>query len=225
MSFLLLSLPVGVAAFMVLTVAGLVAAVAAAVSATQTRDRAVAELAREKARARTDALTGALNRHALEEALVSEQARISRGASPAGIFFLDADRFRDVNNKYGYATGDALLVAVHDRLRSRLRASDSVYRWGGEEFVVIAPEIGDHPSLVAAAERLRTLFADELFEAGQHPLPVTASIGAALLEQGGDAFDALEHAGYLAKSAKLRRNTVVVQTLASTQAAAQGSAA
>lgn len=126
----LVSAPTAVEATLALAVVGLVAALAATATAFRARGRALAELGRERARARTDALTGALNRHALEEALTSEQARVYRGAGPAGVFFLDADRFRDVNNRYGYGTGDALLVAVHDRLRSRLRASDSVYRWG-----------------------------------------------------------------------------------------------
>ena len=196
-----------------------VVALAATVVALRARDRALAELPQERARARTDSLTGALNRHALEEALASEQARVCRGAKPAGVLFLDADRFRDVNNSYGWATGDALLVAVHDRLRSKLRASDTLYRWGGEEFVVIAPEIGDEASLSAGAERLRRLFADEPLEAGAHRLPVTVSIGAALLESGRDVTETLEHAGSLAKRAKQWRNTALVQTAAPPQEA------
>jgi diguanylate cyclase (GGDEF)-like protein len=214
---LLVSVPTAVDAPLVLAVVGLIVALAATVTAFRARDRALDELERERGRARTDALTGALNRHALEEALASEHARVSRGAKPTGVLFLDADRFRDVNNTYGYATGDALLVAVHDRLRSQLRASDSVYRWGGEEFVVIAPEVGDEASLAAGAERLRALFADEPLEAGQHLLPVTVSIGAALLENGRDVSETLELAGCLAKRAKQWRNTALVQTATSAQ--------
>jgi len=212
---LLVAVPTAVDAPLVVAVVGLVVALAAAVAAFRARDLALAELGRERGRARTDALTGALNRHALEEALASEQARVSRGATPTGVLFLDADRFRDVNNTYGYATGDALLVAIHGRLRSQLRASDSVYRWGGEEFVVIAPEVGDEASLAAGAERLRKLFADEPLEAGPHLLAVTVSIGGALLENGSDVSETLEHAGSLAKRAKQWRNTALVQTAAS----------
>jgi diguanylate cyclase (GGDEF)-like protein len=217
---LLVSVPTAVDAILVLAVVGLVAALSATATAFRARDRALAELGREQARARTDALTGALNRHALEEALVSEQARVYRGARSTGVLFLDADRFRDVNNRYGYATGDALLVAVHDRLRSRLRPSDSVYRWGGEEFVVIAPEVGDEASLAAGAERLRRLFADEPLGAGSHLLPVTVSIGAALLENGRGALETLELAGRLAKRAKQWRNTALAQTAVLPQEAA-----
>src|SRR4051794_35729780 len=207
---LFVSVSTAAASTAVLALFGLVAALAATVTAFRARDRALAQLGQEQARARTDALTGALNRHALEEALVSEQARVDRGAKPTGILFLDADRFRDVNNTYGYATGDALLVAVHDRLRSELRASDSVYRWGGEEFVVIAPEVGDEASLAAGAERLRRLFADEPLGAGEHLLRVTVSIGAALLENGKDGLETLAQAGRLAKTAKHWRNTALV---------------
>src|SRR3954469_7184918 len=152
---LFVSVSTAAASTAVLALVGLVAALAATVIAFRARDRALVQLGQERARARTDALTGALNRHALEEALVSEQARVSRGAKVTGVLFLDADRFRDVNNTYGYATGDAVLVALHDRLRSRLRTSDSVYRWGGEEFIVIVPEAGDEASLAAGADRLR----------------------------------------------------------------------
>ena len=77
---------------------------------------------------------------------------------------------------------------------------------------MIAPEVGNDASLAAGAERLRRLFADEPLEAGPHLLPVTVSIGAALLENGRDAFETLEHAGSLAKSAKQWRNTALVDT-------------
>jgi len=207
----LVSVPTAVDAPLVLAVVALIAALVATVTAFRARNRALAELGRERGRARTDALTGALNRHALEEALASEQARVCRGAKPTGVLFVDADRLRDVNNTYGYATGDALLVAVHERLRSQLRGSDSVYRWGGDEFVVIAPEVGDEVSLGAGAERLRRLFADEPLEAGPHLLPVTVSIGAALLENGMDVSETLEQAGCVAKRAKQWRNTALVQ--------------
>jgi len=199
-------------ATVLIAVVGLAVALAVTVRAIRARGRALAELERERARARTDALTDTLNRHALEEALVSEQARVGRGARPTAVFFVDVDRFREVNNRYGYATGDALLVALSDRLRSRLRGSDSIYRWGGDEFAVIAPEVGDAASLAGAAERLRGLFADEPVAAGPHLLPVTVSVGAALIENGGDAFATLEHAGRLAKTAKRRRNAALAQS-------------
>jgi diguanylate cyclase (GGDEF)-like protein len=199
--------PVLAFAFVGWTTALVVAAVAA-----RARRRIGGELARERACARTDAVTGAFNRRALEETLASEQARIDRGAQPAGVYFLDADLFREVNNRYGYAVGDALLVALYERLRSRLRTSDSIYRWGGDEFVVIAPDVHDDASLQWSTERLRRLFADEPLAIEEHLISLTVSIGGALLETGANAFEVVEHAGELAKTAKRSRNTALVQT-------------
>ena len=109
--------------------------------ANRLRRRLERALAAERSRARVDALTDAPNRYALAEALTSEQARIRRGGRTAALCFLDLDRFKTVNDTYGYAAGDRLLVDVHHRLRSELRASDLVFRWGGEEFVVLAPHV------------------------------------------------------------------------------------
>src|SRR3954452_6366583 len=106
------------------------------------------------------------------------------------------------------------------RTPSRSFSRASPCRADGEEFVVIAPEVGDDAALAAGAERLRRLFADEPLEAGAHRLPVTVSIGAALLETGGNALETVEHAGRLAKSAKQWRNTALVQTAPPQEAAA-----
>ena len=85
---------------------------------------------------------------------------------------------------------------------------------------MIAPEVGDEASLAAGAERLRRLFADEPLGPA-HLLPVTVSIGAALLENGRDALETLELAGRLAKRAKQWRNTALAQTAVSPQGAAK----
>ena len=83
------------------------------------RRRLELTLAGERSRARVDALTSAPNRYALTEALTAEQARIRRGGRTAALCFLDLDRFKTVNDTYGYAAGDRLLVDVHSRLRRR----------------------------------------------------------------------------------------------------------
>jgi diguanylate cyclase (GGDEF)-like protein len=168
-------------------------------------------LAAERSRARVDALTNAPNRYALAEALSAEQARIRRGGRTAAICFLDLDRFKKVNDTYGYAAGDALLVDVYERLRGELRGSDVLFRWGGEEFVVLAPHV-DGAELVDFAERLRLLLAGRPFWINGKPRTITASVGAVLLEDARPAEAALDRAGRLVRRAKLSRNTAVVDT-------------
>jgi diguanylate cyclase (GGDEF)-like protein len=166
-------------------------------------------LAKERSRARLDALTHAPNRYALAEALAAEQARIGRGGRTAAICFLDLDRFKTDNDSYGYAAGDRLLVDVYQRLREQLRATDLVFRWGGEEFVVLAPHV-ESVELADFAERLRLLIATRPFSIEGRPRTITGSVGAVLLEESRPAQAALEAAGHLVRRAKLTRNAAVV---------------
>ncbi len=174
------------------------------------RRRLERTIAAERSRARVDALTDAPNRYALAEALTYEQARIKRGGRTAALCFLDLDRFKTVNDTYGYAAGDQLLVDVHQRLRSELRASDLVFRWGGEEFVVLAPHV-DAAELADFAERLRLLLATRPFAIDGRPRTITGCVGAVLLDETRPAQDALEAASRLVKKAKQTRNAAVVE--------------
>ncbi|HEU5243792.1 MAG TPA: GGDEF domain-containing protein [Gaiellaceae bacterium] len=197
------------------TAAGLALAFASglllvAASANRFRRRLERTLAGERSRARVDALTSAPNRYALAEALTSEQARISRGGRTAALCFLDLDRFKAVNDTYGYAAGDRLLVDVHNRLRGALRASDLVFRWGGEEFVVLAPHV-NAAELADFAERLRLLLATRPFAIDGRPRTVTGSVGAVLLDDSRAGQDALEAASRLVKKAKQTRNAAAVE--------------
>jgi diguanylate cyclase (GGDEF)-like protein len=181
------------------------------------RIRLERRLAAERSRARVDALTSAPNRYALKEALAAEQARIKRGGRPAAVCFLDLDRFKTVNDTYGYAAGDRLLVDVHQRLRDHLRGTDLIFRWGGEEFVVLAPHV-ERAELADFAERLRLILATRPFFIDGRPRTVTGSVGAVLLDDERSAEASLELAGRLVRKAKLTRNTAVVE--AATSAAA-----
>lgn len=187
--------------------------------ANRLRIRLERALAAERSRSRVDALTNAPNRYALAEALGAEQARISRGGRTAAVCFLDLDRFKKVNDTYGYVAGDALLVDVYERLRGELRASDLLFRWGGEEFVVLAPHV-ERAELADFAERLRLLLAARPFWIEGSPRRITASVGAVLLDEARPADVALERAGRLVKRAKLNRNTAVVDTASTGTAAA-----
>ena len=98
-----------------------------------------------------------------------------------GILFLDIDHFKRVNDRYGHDTGDRILRMVATTIANSLRSLDLVCRWGGEEFIIILPNV-DAPSLNAAAERIR-FFIEKSWLAvhGEH-LYTTVSIGGTLLE-------------------------------------------
>ena len=123
----------------------------------------------------TDKLTGAWNRRRLEEAVRSEMDRLARYDHPLSLLVLDADFFKSVNDRYGHGTGDQVLVELASQLRAAQRTSDSLTRWGGEEFIVLCP----NTTLSTAsrlAERLREKIAKADFPELGH---LTVSIGVA----------------------------------------------
>jgi diguanylate cyclase (GGDEF)-like protein len=153
--------------------------------------------------ARIDPLTGAGNRRDFEEKLSAALARIRRYGEEAAVIMLDLDRFKAVNDNFGHERGDAVLVETARRLTAALRSTDSLSRWGGEEFVVLAPRT--EAGAVELAERLRTALASMPFEeAGT----VTASLGVTLLGTGDGPDSAVARADralYRAKAAGRNR--------------------
>ncbi len=125
--------------------------------------------------ASTDKLTGAWNRRRMEEAVGNEMDRLRRYAHPLSLLVLDIDYFKNVNDRYGHAAGDQLLVKIAAQIRSSLRVADSLTRWGGEEFIVLCPNTGLSAAVVFA-ERLRKTIAGMNFSVVKE---ITVSIGAA----------------------------------------------
>ncbi|MDD2919898.1 diguanylate cyclase [Rhodoferax sp.] len=125
--------------------------------------------------ASTDKLTGAWNRRRLEEALLNEMDRLKRYDHPLSMLILDIDLFKKVNDEHGHSVGDEVLVKLANVLQSSLRASDTLTRWGGEEFVVLCPNT-TLSTVTLLAERLRTNVAMAIFPTAKH---VTISLGAA----------------------------------------------
>jgi diguanylate cyclase (GGDEF)-like protein len=104
-----------------------------------------------------DPLTGCLNHGAMRERLSEEIARARRQNTPLAVTILDLDDFKRVNDTYGHPTGDTLLRHVAEALRAEYRSFDQVARYGGDEFVVILPNVRGPRADIAAARALRVL--------------------------------------------------------------------
>jgi len=126
--------------------------------------------------AQTDPLTGLLNHRAFHELLHRELLRSSSAHDTVALVMLDLDDFKKVNDIHGHATGDQVLAAIAEQLRSAIRETDSVCRIGGEEFAIIAPSV-DLRTAQTLAERVSTRVAEAEYEiAGR----VSVSAGVAL---------------------------------------------
>jgi len=131
-----------------------------------------------------DALTGLPNRTLLVDHLeLALQQAVRQGAQVA-VFVCDLDRFKVVNDGLGHAAGDAVLRIVAQRLREHVRPGDTVGRFGGDEFVVVCPEVHDLPTVVAIAERLSAAIGEPMQIAGTR-LVISGSLGIALGFGGG----------------------------------------
>ena len=131
--------------------------------------------------ARVDALTGLPNRRHFDQALAGELARAGRTGEGLGVLLIDVDLFKQVNDRYGHAAGDRVLVEVAARLDRAMRGYDTVARWGGDEFAVIAPDVPDGEALAAIAEQLRRAVGDASVAVAGADLRVTISVGAVRL--------------------------------------------
>jgi diguanylate cyclase (GGDEF)-like protein len=165
--------------------------------------------------ARTDPLTGAANRIRLGEDLLAVRSRMSRQGTPLGLVAIDLDRFKLINDGFGHLAGDDVLRRAVAAIRQTLRAGDGIYRFGGEEFLVLV-DAHDEASLTQAAERFRRTVVGLGID---HPenVPhgtVTISQGAVLLAAGDldqtddEWFARADAALYLAK--ERGRNQVVL---------------
>jgi len=128
----------------------------------------------------TDALTGLCNRRALYEHLDREFNRSRRYGNPFAVLMIDIDHFKTVNDTWGHAAGDRVLVAVSSTLRETIRKTDVVGRYGGEEFVILAPETTLEAACVLG-ERLRARVEESTAALEQMP-GGTVSVGIACNE-------------------------------------------
>ena len=171
----------------------------------QQRDRLQSELAHQAAH---DPLTGLPNRAQALRLVDAALARGQRSGSMVGVLFVDLDGFKGVNDRAGHAAGDAVLRTVADRLAAELRTGDTVCRLGGDEFVALVEPVEDVRSLLALAERLLAVVAEDVVvphATGADVLVhVGASIGVAFSQDGqlggGTLIAQADAAAYLAKA-------------------------
>lgn len=170
------------------------------------------EVRKSRRAALTDALTGIGNRRFAEGRMRAALAEFSVVKNPTGLIFFDIDNFRTFNNTYGHNTGDAVLCMVASTLRNAVRTSDTIARWGGEEFVTILYEVQDsEKSLLAVGEKVRSLVERSRLDLADQSLCVTVSVGATFLQPGDTSESFLERADKLMYASKRAgRNRVSV---------------
>ncbi len=159
-----------------------------------------------------DPLTGLYNRREMEQQLIDELGRAERYHHPLSLLLLDVDHFKVINDRHGHLAGDQVLRQLSQLLQSSVRSVDYVARYGGEELVIVMPEVDEQEALVMA-ERLR-----RLVEAKQMPIAadmqarITASLGVATYPVHGretaHLFKKADEAMYRAK--RQGRNRVVM---------------
>jgi diguanylate cyclase (GGDEF)-like protein len=143
-----------------------------------------------------DDLTGLANRRLLMERLEQELTRAVRHGHRGAVFFMDLDRFKHVNDSLGHPVGDALLQQVAARIRKRTRGEDTAARFGGDEFVVVLPELGPGAGgeIHRVAMDLQQFLSRPYLVAG-HALDLTASLGIAFFpDDGTTPNELLKHA-------------------------------
>ena len=151
-----------------------------------------------KRRALTDDLTDLPNRTALSQHL--ERVLHRRNRTPIAALFIDVDNFKSVNDEFGHAAGDEVLVGIAQHLRNNIRAGDIAARVGGDEFVVVC-ELEHTDEATVIAERIR-LAVQHSFDDSGHRLRVTASVGIALAQPNDDPVTLVRRADTAAYIAK-----------------------
>ena len=135
--------------------------------------------------ARTDALTGLFNRRHFSEVLEAELDRSRRERLIPGLVLVDVDHFKWVNDTFGHQVGDTVLTEIGARLRGAVRPYDCVARWGGEEFIVLAPALEHERSLWRVCQSLRESVSFQPIVVGDLRLDMTVSVGGVLADPAG----------------------------------------
>lgn len=158
--------------------------------------------------AMTDPLTGLLNRRSMMAHLQHQVARNHRSGEPFTLLIADLDHFKKINDTYGHAAGDHVLIETAKRISAHIRGQDIVARWGGEEFLILLPET-DIDGGKIVAEKIRQRIGIMPYLWGGKVIPLTTSIGVAPFIKDRPLDDCIRRADYtLYKAKHLGRNRV-----------------
>ena len=159
-------------------------------------------IARDVTAQMRDGMTGLANRVALMDRLTQALLALERHPGRVGVLFLDVDGFKAINDTLGHRTGDAVLVQIAQRLSSVARRFDTVARYGGDEFVLLATSLSTAASLQSIGERVLAPLGSD-FDANGSVLTLTASLGGVVVEDAAadpdDVLDQADEAMYAAK--------------------------
>jgi diguanylate cyclase (GGDEF)-like protein len=146
----------------------------------QTHRKLIQERDQLRSQALVDSLTRLWNRGAVLEILEMERSRARRKGLSVGVIMADLDHFKKINDLYGHPVGDTVLLETAHRIRTSLRSTDAAGRYGGEEFMVILPEV-DLALASQIAERIRTSLAMDPYVTTSGHLSVTLSLGVGVI--------------------------------------------
>lgn len=128
--------------------------------------------------ATTDELTGCANRQLFESLFDHVSRNAQRRNQPMSLISFDADQFKPINDRYGHATGDIVLRTLTNRARHRVRDGDTLFRWGGDEFLILLPDCNIRDA-ARIAEDIRAAVAAEPMVWGDERIPLAISVGVA----------------------------------------------
>ena len=138
------------------------------------------ELEQLRGLVQTDQVTGAFNRRGLDDIFKREAARADRNAQSLGLVLIDLDNFKQINDNFGHQYGDSVLINLVNIAKETLRPSDIVARFGGEEFVILLPDVEMEDALTIIHRLQNNLAKNFSIQVDKQSMPVTFSAGIAL---------------------------------------------